>query len=143
MRDRWQNRADTKPGHGTTYWHILLSNQPKAVALAGEVRKRLSRFSGLHMTPLERLHITTLLVGSTDSIATPQITQILDAARHTLADVQPVNVSLGKVLYHPEAIMLGINPQRALDPILTAVQSGMRKATGLEGAINEIGRAHV
>lgn len=136
MRDRWQNRADTKPGHGTIYWHILLRNQPEAVTLAGEAQERLSRFPGLHMTPLERLHITTLLVGSTDSIPPEQNVRILDEARHALIGVQSISVTLGKILYHPEAIMLEVRPLRVLDPILDGVRAGTRNAIGKDGSIS-------
>jgi hypothetical protein len=106
MRDRWQNRADTGPGRGIIYWHILLHDQPDAVALAEEAQERLSSFSGLHLTPLERLHITTLLVGSTGSVSAQQTTRILDETKRALASVQPISVTLGRILYHPEAIML-------------------------------------
>lgn len=136
MRDRWQNRADTKPGQGAIYWHILLRNQPKALAMARGAQRQLSSFPGLHMTPLERLHITTLLVGSTNSISSQQTTRILDEAKRSLAGVQPIQVTLGHVLYHPEAVMLGVHPQRALDPVLNGVRSGTRHAIGEEGAIN-------
>jgi hypothetical protein len=39
-------------------------------------------------------------------------------------------------MYHPEAIMLAVQPEHALDPILRAVQTATRLATGTEGAIN-------
>jgi 2'-5' RNA ligase len=136
MRDRWHNRPDAKPGQGTIYWHILLHDQPKALAMAGEAQERLSSFPGLHMTPKERLHITTLLVGSTDSISSQETTRVLDEAKRALIRAQPINIALGKILYHPEAIMLGVDPQRALDPILDGVRAGTRHATGEGGAIN-------
>jgi 2'-5' RNA ligase len=136
MRDRWRDRAEAKPGQGTIYWHILLRDQPKALAMAKEAQERLSRFAGLHMTPQQSLHITMLLVGSTDSIAAQQTTQMLHEAKRALSGVQPVNVTLGRILYHPEAIMLGVHPERALDPILEGVRAGTRDAIGGEGAIN-------
>jgi 2'-5' RNA ligase len=136
MRDRWRNRAEVKSGQGTIYWHILLRDQPKALAMAGEAQERLSSFTGLHMTPPESLHITTLLIGSTESIASQQTTRMLDEAKRALSHVRPINVTLGRILYHPEAIMLGVDPQRALDPILEGVRAGTRAAIGEEGAIN-------
>lgn len=136
MRDRWQNRADTKPGDGTIYWHILLRDQPQAVTLAGEAQARLSSFSGLHMTPLERLHITALLVGSASSLSSRRISRILNEASSALAGVQPIDVTLGHILYHPEAIMLGVKPERALDPIHNGVRAGTRNAINQEGVIS-------
>jgi 2'-5' RNA ligase len=136
MRDRWQNRADTKPGQGTIYWHILLKDQPDALAIATMAQERLSIFPGLHMTPRERLHVTTLLAGSTGSISSSQAAQMVHEARRTLSGVEPVNVTLGRILYHPEAIMLGVDPQRALDPIFDGVQAATRDVIGEEGAIS-------
>ncbi|WP_425551003.1 2'-5' RNA ligase family protein [Actinoallomurus oryzae] len=136
MRDRWRNRAETEPGQGTIYWHILLQDKPNALALAREAQERLSSVPGLHMTPRERLHITTLLVGSADSSSSEQTARMLEETRRTLAGVQPVGITLGHILYHPEAIMLGVHPQRALDPILNGVRAGMRHALGEEGTIN-------
>lgn len=136
MRDRWRDRADAKSGQGTIYWHILLRDQLNALAMAKEAQERLSCFAGLHMTPQESLHITTLLVGSTNSISSQQTTQMLHEATRTLSGVEPINVTLGRILYHPEAIMLGVYPQRALDPILEGVRTGTREAIGEEGSIN-------
>ena len=35
---------------------------------------------------------------------------MLRAASHTLQNVRPIRVNFGRILYHPEAIMLGIDP---------------------------------
>jgi hypothetical protein len=136
MRDRWQDRAEAKPGEGTIYWHILLRDQPRALAMANKAQQRLSSFSGLHMTPRQSLHITTLLVGSTNSIFSQQTTQMLHKAKRTLSRVRPISVTLGRILYHPEAIMLGVDPRRALDPILEGVRAATRDVIGEEGAIS-------
>jgi 2'-5' RNA ligase len=136
MRDRWRDRAEAASGQGTIYWHILLRDQPEALAVAGEAQERLSGFAGLHLTPQQWLHITTLLVGETGRISTQQTTRMLREAKRALSGVQPVTVELGRVLYHPEAVMLGVEPQRALDPILEGVRAGTRAAVGEDGAIN-------
>jgi 2'-5' RNA ligase len=54
-------------------------------------------------------------------------------ARRRLADVQPVTVTLARVLYHPEAIALAARPADALTPVLEAVQAATRAATHREG----------
>jgi 2'-5' RNA ligase len=135
MRDRWRHRAEAKSGQGPIYWHILLRDHPKALAMAREAQERLSGFAGLHVTPQQWLHVTTLLIGSTDSFSSQQTIRMLHEARRALSGVQPINVTLGRILYHPEAIMLGIRPKRALDPILDAVRTGTRDAIGEQGAI--------
>lgn len=37
-----------------------------------------------------------------------------------LAETAPITVTLGRILYHPQAIMLGISPSEALVPIRNA-----------------------
>jgi 2'-5' RNA ligase len=105
-------------------------------AAAKEAQARLSRFDGLHMTPEKWLHMTALVAGTTDEISSNQMTTMLSEATQTLSQVQPIPVTLGRVMYHPEAIMLGVQLEHALDPLLGAVQEATRRATGREGAIN-------
>jgi hypothetical protein len=47
-----------------------------------------------------------------------------------LADVPPVTVTLGRILYHPEAIMLGVVPAEALQPLRDAALQATRLAAG-------------
>lgn len=136
MQDRWEKRTELNLGEGTIYWHILLHDHPQVRALASEAQRRLSSFTGLHFTPEKWLHVTTLVVGSTVQIPSEQTTAMLREATRTLSDVQPISVSLGRVLYHPEAIMLGVQPERALDPILQGVRAATRSALGKDGAIS-------
>jgi 2'-5' RNA ligase superfamily len=62
---------------------------------------------------------------------------MISEATQMLSKVQPIPVTLGHVLYHPEAIMLAVRPHYALDPILKAVEYATRKATGRDGVGNE------
>lgn len=136
MRDRWQNRAEPSSGQGTVYWHILLHDHPQVRATARVAQERLSHFNGFHMTPAKWLHMTTLIAGSTEEISPEQMTTMLTEAQKVLSVIQPITVTLGRVLYHPEAIMIGIRPEGALEPILKAAQHATHKATGSEGTIN-------
>ena len=136
MRNRWRDRAEPDLGHGKIYWHMLFHDQPEARATAKEAQARLSRFEGLHMTPEKWLHMTALIAGTTDQVSPDQMTTMLSEASQVLSRVHPIPVTLGRVMYHPEAIMLGIRPERALDPILEAVQQATRRATDSEGIIN-------
>ncbi|WP_184888302.1 2'-5' RNA ligase family protein [Actinomadura livida] len=133
MRDRWKNRADTPPGKGTVYWHILMGGYPEVRTLAQHAQNQLAEFTGLHMTPLEWLHISTLVAGSTDDIAPNQMQDMLISASRSLTDVPPIGVTLGPVLYHPEAIMLGVEPSDALDPALEAARYATKGVIGREG----------
>ncbi|KAB2371134.1 2'-5' RNA ligase family protein [Actinomadura montaniterrae] len=136
MRDRWQNRPEPAHGHGTVYWHMLFKDQPQVQATARKAQRVLADFGGFHMTPPEWLHMTTLIAGSTDELSSDQMKAMLATAQQLLSKVQPIKVQLGRVLYHPEAIMLGAEPADALAPVLRAAKEGTRVATGKEGQMN-------
>jgi 2'-5' RNA ligase superfamily len=53
-------------------------------------------------------------------------------AARLLAGMPPVTITLGRVLYHPEAIMLGVAPAGALQPIREAALQATRLATGVQ-----------
>ncbi|MGW2308651.1 2'-5' RNA ligase family protein [Actinomadura luteofluorescens] len=133
MINRWQNRQEPGPGQGTLYWHILVGDHPEARDLAHTAQKRLAGFHGLHMTPPEWLHITTLVVGSTDEIPAEQQLDMLAAASELLAGFRPVDVTLGRILYHPEAIASEVQPADPLRQIRKALQTATLKVTGREG----------
>jgi 2'-5' RNA ligase len=133
MTDRWQNRTEPAPGEGLIYWHILLGDNPDVIAVATDARRRLAPFTGLHFTPLAWLHMTVLIAGPTSEIGENQIRQMASAAGRLLAEVPPPTVTIGKVLYHPEAIMLAAQPAENLVPVLEAVQEATREVTGGSG----------
>src|SRR5262245_188081 len=121
MADRWRGRAEPRPGQGMLYWHILLGESPQVRELASIARKRLASFSGLHFTPERWLHITTLAVGLVSEFTEAEIGDMVGRARGLLSGIPPVRIVLGKVLYHPEAIALGVEPAGVLDPVRDAV----------------------
>ncbi len=55
------------------------------------------------------------------------------AAARMLADVPPITVTIGRILYHPEAIMLAARPADALMPVLEAATEATRQVTGNPG----------
>jgi 2'-5' RNA ligase len=120
MTDRWALRADPSPGQRTLYWHVLMREYPQVGELASQARHRLAPFTGLHMTPPEWLHMTTHVAGPADQFTDQQMQRMTEAASGYLADVPPITVSLGKALYHPEAIMLAVTPIGDLTPIRAA-----------------------
>jgi 2'-5' RNA ligase len=131
--DRWQNRPDAHPKHGMVYWHVLLGDHPQVRATTRIARERLSKFGGLHMTPLKWLHITTLIAGSTDEVTHDEMREMLKRAALSLSRTPRITVSLGDVLYHPEAIALKVQPDNALSPIFEVAQSATRAVIGREG----------
>ena len=133
MIDRWQDRAEPAPGEGLIYWHMLMGTNPDVIALAQEARRKLARFSGLHLTPYAWLHMTALIAGDASEITGEQIRQMASVASRLLADIPPPTVTVGKILFHPEAIMLAAQPAEALLPVLEAVREATQAVTGSPG----------
>lgn len=130
MIDRWHHRAEPGPGESTVYWHMLMNDYQQVAELARDAQQRLARFPGLHMTPLERLHMTTLVAGPADHFSQDQLRQMIKAASAKLADTPAITVTVGGIVYHPEAIMLGVKPKRALASVHDAVRAATRAVTG-------------
>jgi 2'-5' RNA ligase len=128
MIDRWAERHDPQPGEQTLYWHVLMAGYPEAGDLAHQAAGRLAPFSGLHLTPPDRLHMTTLLVGPAEHITSQQLQQMTQTAARQLDGTKPIPVSLGKILYHAQAIMLAVTPAEALAPIRDAAMAATQQA---------------
>jgi 2'-5' RNA ligase len=135
MADRWRGRPTLAPGQGQLYWHVLLGDHPQVRALASEAHRRLADLPGLDLTPHRWLHLTTFMVGLSDEITAMQRDAMVTEAGRRLAGVQPVTVSLARVLYHPEAIALAVRPADVLTPLLEAVQAATRDATRRDGSL--------
>ncbi|WP_239089967.1 2'-5' RNA ligase family protein [Sphaerimonospora thailandensis] len=133
MADRWAKREMLPPGQGRIYWHILLEDHPEVRAMASTAHERLAGIPGLDLTPHRWLHLTVLIAGLTNEISDEQMTAMVTEAGKLLAQVRPVTATLGRVLYHPEAVMLEARPAAALAPILEAAQTATRTALGRDG----------
>ncbi len=134
-RDRWSSRAEPDSGTGAIYWHMLFRDDPAARATARAAQARLASFRDLHMTPGEWLHATALVAGTTDGISSEDLELMLSGAQQHLHGIQPIDVTISRVLYHPEAIMLGFTPEGALDPIHRAVRQATLAVTGRTGSV--------
>src|SRR5689334_12209511 len=121
MVNRWEDRLEPKPGQGKLYWHILFKDDAGLQSLAVIARKRLMSFPSLHLTPMRWLHLTVMVAGLVEDFTELQIKEMVILTRQLLSAVPPVTVSLARVLYHPEAILLAVRPTGALDPIYQAV----------------------
>jgi 2'-5' RNA ligase len=133
MIDRWAKRHDPAPGERTLYWHVLMADQPEVVDLARQAAERLAPFAGLHLTPLDRLHMTTLVVGPADGVTDQQLQQMVQIAALRLDGTKPISARVGKILYHSEAITLVVTPAAALAPIREAAIAATKQA-GIESA---------
>jgi 2'-5' RNA ligase len=143
MINRWARRRDPEPGEQTLYWHVLMRDYPEVGNIAREARKQLAAFDGLHMTPPDCLHMTTLVAGPAERFSHGQREQMIQTAADQLADVLSITVSLGKIVYHPEAILFAVTPPAALAPLRSAAIAATR-ATGHHASDeNEEWRPHV
>lgn len=86
--------------------------------------------------PPEWLHLTTLIAGFSDEIAPGRVEAMAGQAHRLLARTSPVKITLGRILYHPRAVMLDAGPAAALEPVLRAVQEATRAAAGREGRLH-------
>jgi 2'-5' RNA ligase len=73
--------------------------------------------------------MTTLVAGAAERFSHAQREQMIRTASDQLADIPPITVSLGKIIYHPEAILFAVTPAAALAPLGNAALAATR-ATG-------------
>jgi len=134
MIDRWRdNYGGADPGHGTLYWHVLMGGDQQLRNAARTAQTPISTFSGLHMTPLEWLHLTVLVAGSAIQISPAARSEMLAAARSSLSGSGPISIELSRIFYHPEAIVLLADPGEALGPIREAAQQATETVMGHRG----------
>ncbi len=143
MTNRWARRRDPGPGEQTLYWHVLMRDYPEVGDVAQQARQQLSSFGGLHITPPDCLHMTTLVAGPAEQFSQAQREQMLQTASDQLADVPPVTVSFAKIVYHPEAILFAVAPAAALAPLRSAAIAATRAAGHDAGGQNEEWRPHI
>jgi 2'-5' RNA ligase len=133
MTDRWHARPEPGSGQAQLYWHILMHDQPQVCALAALARQRLDGFPGLHFTPEQWLHLSVLRLGLSNDIPPGALDALVRETRHRLQAVPPATVTLGRVLYHPEAITLDAGPDGALDEAAAAIREAARSTPGVPG----------
>jgi 2'-5' RNA ligase len=130
MIDRWQNRPELAADEAVVSWHMLMRDYPEVVDLARQAQQRLAGLDGLRMTPLHWLHVTTLLAGPAADFPPDKLRQMTEIAADLLASTPPAAVTLGQVLYHREAIMLGVTPAERLTAIYNAARCATHQVTG-------------
>jgi 2'-5' RNA ligase len=136
MQDHWSQQPGVDPRRARLMWFMLLGDHPQVAELARLGQARLGGIPGLDLVPREWLHMTTLIAGFADEITPDQVEDMRGQAHTLLALTPPVKITLGRVLYHPRAVMLAARPPQALEPVLRAVQQATHVATGQEGELH-------
>jgi 2'-5' RNA ligase len=132
--DRWRDgHGAFEPEHGTLYWHVLMGGKPQLRDAALTAQTRISKFSGLHMTPPQWLHLTVLPAGPASQIQDDARNEMLTVARSSLSGIGPIEIEFNRVFYHPEAIVLRADPAEALNPIREAAERATQAVTGGSG----------
>jgi hypothetical protein len=147
LPEQFTDRRQASPGApdftDSVCWHLLLGDQEPVQTMAREARQRLAGFAGLHMTPLRWLHATVLLVGRAADLTQADMDKMPRKARLKLNDTAPPTAALGRVIYHPEGIVLPVSPASALAPILEAAQAATLEVTGALGVTSTPGPSWV
>jgi 2'-5' RNA ligase len=130
--NRWKGSRPGSSYEDAVCWHLLLGGHAEVQAAAADARHRLAGFAGLHMTPPRWLHVTVLRAGAAGQISEGDMEQMIARAQSALARTPPVTVTLQRVLYHPEAIALGVSPASALAPLLAAARTATRGVPGAD-----------
>jgi len=88
--------------------------------------------------------MTTLIAGFAEEFTEDEVGDMVERARQLLAGIPPITVTLGRILYHPEAIVFALRPGAALDPVFKAVRAATHlAATGEETARSQAWTPHV
>jgi 2'-5' RNA ligase len=135
MEDHWLPQRGADPARTQLIWLVPFRDHPEVTELVATAQARLAGLAGLDLVPREWLHMTTVVGGFSNQITAGQAEAMADHARRLLGSVPPVRMTLGRILYHPRAIMLDARPHDALDAVVRAVQHATRLAIGREGRL--------
>lgn len=106
----------------------LPGEQGEVLDLVRQCQDKLAGIAGLDRVPVPWLHMTTQIVGFADEISDAEIAGMVAGAVRRLAKIAPVEVELGSIWFHSEAVMLGIRPPRALHPVREAIRASVAEA---------------
>jgi 2'-5' RNA ligase len=132
--NRWKDDRSGPSYEDAVCWHLLLGGHAGAQAAAADAQHRLAGFAGLRMTPPQWLHVTVLRAGTAGQITEGDMEQMITRAQAALARTPPVTVTLRRIFYHPEAIVIDVSPASALDPLLAAARAATRGVPGADAA---------
>jgi 2'-5' RNA ligase len=128
MTDHWAAEPGIDQQARLVMWPITLGADPAVTGLATLAQQRMAGIPGLDLVPPRWLHVTTLTSGPADESSPGAVTAMIQEASDLLADVAPITITLGRVLYHPRAIMLDVGPDTPFQQLITALQAAASHA---------------
>lgn len=127
LRDHWWWRPGMRPGRRMLVWHLLVEDRPELRALAQEYRSRLAGMPGLDPVPDIWLHMTTQIAGFADEIPAAEVDAMVSAVTEAFRALPPITVRVGRVYLYEEGVAMGIEPERALDPVRETIRGGIAR----------------
>jgi 2'-5' RNA ligase len=143
MTDHWVVQPGTDLHRRQLMWPVTFGADLTIIELAGQAHKRLAGIPGLDLVPPRWLHLTTLTSGPADDIAPDGLDGMIAEARHLLAGIAPITITLGRVLYHPRAIMFDAGPAEPFQPVIEAIQAAAFRARRSTELYHDPWRPHI
>ena len=128
MTNQWHERPGQRPGRELYHWHMLFHDQPRVHELAAAAQNKLAGQEGLDIIGMSWLHMTTYVAGFADEVPESAVDAMTADARGRLSQIEPIPVSLGRVFYASNAIVLPVEPSGALTPVHDAVRVATQAA---------------
>lgn len=143
MTDHWAIQPGTDPQHRQLMWPVALGADRTVTELAGQAHRRIAGIPGLDLVPPRWLHLTTLTSGPADDISPGPLAAMIEEAQYLLAAIGPITITLGRVLYHPRAVMLDAGPAGPFEPVIEAIQTATRHAGSSTALYHDPWRPHI
>jgi len=113
MVNHWA-KATWYSGRPFYSWFLTFERCPELHDLASR-RGELLKDYQLDVVPVQWLHLTMQSIGAADRIAPNDVRRIGEAAQTGCAAIAPFDIRIGRVVVHPEAVVMLATP---LEPIL-------------------------
>ena len=143
MSDHWEIQPGTHQQTRQLMWPITVGADQAATELASHAHQRLTGIPGLDLVPPRWLHLTTLTTGPADNIAPAALASMTKEAQHLLAAITPITITLGRILYHPRAVMLDAGPAEPFQPVIEAIRTAARHAGHSAQLYHDPWRPHI
>lgn len=143
MTDHWAIQPGAAPQTRQLIWPITLGADDAVIELARQAHRQLTGVPGLDLVPPSWLHLTTLTTGPADDISPGALDGIIEEAQRLLAAITPITITLGRVLYHPRAVMLDAGPAEPFRSVIEAIQTATRHAGHSTALYHDPWRPHI